>query len=320
MSDVQPKKAEPSVEDLFLLPVSTWLPKGRSRKGEVGIEIEVEGRNLIHENLDKYWSYHEEGSLRGEHAEYVLTNPIRRDRVRDALEYLSASLNRAELVEGSPNTSVHVHINVQDMSVKQMYTFACAYLIFEDLLVEYCGPKRVGNLFCLRAKDAEFLVKDMVQHVRDVKRYLVVYGDGVRYSSMNLCALAKFGSIEFRAMRGVNANADLICPWVDTLLSIKDTSKMFANPRELVQAFSRFNTDAFVRNFLPRETARWVLAKEDYSARLFEGMRLMQDVAYASDWTVLVPSTASSRSAQLRPAFAPQMQNIVIMDDEDEEF
>lgn len=44
-------------------------------KGDVGIEIEVEGKNLP-KHFEKYWRVEADGSLRGEdNAEYVLEKP-----------------------------------------------------------------------------------------------------------------------------------------------------------------------------------------------------------------------------------------------------
>ena len=49
----------------------------RPTKGLVGIEIEVEGSKLPKETEFGPWTYHQDGSLRGEdNAEYVLSSPI----------------------------------------------------------------------------------------------------------------------------------------------------------------------------------------------------------------------------------------------------
>src|SRR4051812_30294516 len=96
----------------------------RKRAGEVGLEIEMEGRNLHRAPIEPYWEDHQDGSLRGEeNAEYVLRIPISRKLVPEALEMLFKFLKDSGAVirQDSPNTSVHVHLNMQDVSLKKTY-------------------------------------------------------------------------------------------------------------------------------------------------------------------------------------------------------
>src|SRR5690606_27696704 len=124
------------------------------------------GENLIHEHLPNFWLVHADGSLRGESAEYVLRNPLDRVGVEKALNYLSKKLDKAEC-NYSWRTSVHVHINMQKETLMTLYNLVCLAILFEDSLSKFSGPSRMGNLFCLRAKDAEFLIDIIKRSVRD---------------------------------------------------------------------------------------------------------------------------------------------------------
>ena len=64
-------------------------------KGEIGIEVEVEGRGLP--NAVTGWNVVPDGSLRGESAEYVLRQPVPRDKYEDTLNNLRDALSSATI-------------------------------------------------------------------------------------------------------------------------------------------------------------------------------------------------------------------------------
>ena len=67
--------------------VMEWfrLSRGKRTDGDVGIEIEVEGRRLP--ITEKYWRMEKDGSLRGpENMEYVLDRPMSLKDAKKALK------------------------------------------------------------------------------------------------------------------------------------------------------------------------------------------------------------------------------------------
>ena len=122
--------------------------------GDIGVEIEVEGIGIP--AARKYWSNEEDGSLKGESREFVLKEPSTLEGVKDALGYLDALYTANETtVHDSVRAGVHIHINCQKLTMTQLYNFMVVYLILENVLVKWCGNYRQGNLFCLKASDAE---------------------------------------------------------------------------------------------------------------------------------------------------------------------
>ncbi len=186
--------------------------------GEVGIEVELEGTGLpskiLKNGLKKsYWTATTDGSLRGEALEYVLTSPIERAEVKEAIGQLYQELKISEaVIENSGRAGVHVHINVRELTFLQMYTFTLLYLVFEKVLVKFCGEGREGNLFCLRATDAEYLLY-MLHRVIQTGSVNDLHTNELRYASINLTALRKYGSLEFRAMRSP-VEAEVIETWL----------------------------------------------------------------------------------------------------------
>lgn len=265
---------------------------GRLKKykteGEVGIEIEVEGKSLFRAPI-KYWTIHEDNSLRAVEGEppveYVLSKPIPREDVQRVLNYLDKKLKLTKSdVRDSQRTSVHVHVNCQKLTLKQIYQYILLYYIFEDLLIEWCGPQRIGNLFSLGGKHAEYNVFMLEQAVKS-DSYAEVFNADIRYTACNTASLGKLGSLEFRSLRGT-VDPTIIKTWVDALLCLKDKALAYQDPREIVQDFQHLTPGPFLYKTLsPVQSVYQSLRnKHDFDQRMWDGLRLMRDVAYAVDW------------------------------------
>ena len=204
---------------------------------EVGIEIEIEGKNIRFDKEIGYWNQTHDGSLRGESIEYVLKQPCNREQVAKRLGYLENLLkqNKAKIIP-SDRTGVHVHVNCQEDSFNTVMNMICLYLILEHALVRYCGPDREGNMFCLRAEDAEYLVQVLCNAMEDQSFHLATRLP-VRYASVNVTSLARYGSLEFRALRTPSKLMD-IKTWVDMLLKLKDKASAFNSPEEIIKGLS----------------------------------------------------------------------------------
>ena len=215
--------------------------------GDLGVEIEVEGDNLP--EPQDYWRCEYDGSLRGESKEYVLRKPYTLASTRLALEHLDKCyIDNNTVVHESVRAGVHVHVNVQELTTVELFTFMVAYIILEDLLIKYCGEYREGNLFCLRLKDAEHLLY-VIEQVAETRDYTQFQSEMLRYSSMNVCSLWKFGSLEFRAMRGTR-DLELVGDWAEILLNIRNQAIKYANAKELVEDIHTNGSESFLEVFL----------------------------------------------------------------------
>src|SRR5699024_2261938 len=145
----------------------------------------------------------------------------------------------------------------------------------------WCGDGREGNLFCLRSSDAEVILHTLARCAKD-KTFPPRFDENVRYASMNLAALPKYGSLEFRAMRGVDHPKPII-QWASTLLNIREEAKKYDNPKQIIEAFSLQGPDNFTDNLVNKlDGVAEVNDKEGYKM-LMEGMRNAQFVAYSTD-------------------------------------
>ncbi len=264
-------------------------------QGQVGIEIEVEGKNLVYNSPSNPkiapWYYKEDGSLRGEESgEYVLKDPIMFDDVPKALETLwDGFAKRKTTFDDSNRTSVHVHLNCQSFHLNRLTSFMALYYIFEEILTDWCGDTRVGNLFCLRAKDAPAIISKLKDFIRaDGKAAL---SDGLHYSGLNAQALAKFGSLEFRSLRGCS-DPSVINDWVKILRRLYDLSASYRDPREVCAGFSGAGPQAFFNDILGPVAgivrAGTQFTDNDIRESLYEGIRLAQDLCYCRDWSQFI--------------------------------
>lgn len=267
--------------------------------GSVGIEVEVEGNKFpkplgmesTHKSVPmegwNFWHYVKDGSLRGnDNAEYVLGKPIEFEEVPAAIAELTDKLNAyGSKMDDSNRTSVHVHLNVQQFHMNRLTSFIALYLCFEEVLTEWCGDHRVGNLFCLRGKDAPGALTK-------IKRFIQSDGqtelhDNLHYAGLNTNALTKFGSLEIRTLRGPTEFTVIQC-WVDILERLYKLSAEYTDPRDIPALFSQQGPLQFFNTVLGDQgpVIRAGIDYDDDRVRdsMYEGIRLAQDLCYCRDW------------------------------------
>lgn len=259
-------------------------------KGLVGLEIEVEGKRLpLPGETPVAWVHHVDGSLRGEeNAEYVLRTPIEFNAVEPTLAVLWDKFReKTSRLDASNRTSVHVHLNCQSFFFNRLTALMALYFTFEEMLVEWCGDTRVGNLFCLRAKDAPAIISQIRKFIRTDGAHSI--NDGHHYAGLNASALQKFGSLEFRTLRGCT-DQQTILDWVAILERLYRLSEEFIDPRDICTRFSAEGPLEFFTNILGdtapvvRKALNWT--DDQIRESLYEGIRNAQDLCYCRDWSL----------------------------------
>ena len=221
-----------------------------------GVEVEVEGRGLPRA-VEKF-NVVAEGSLRAVDGEvgreFVFKIPMNFDRSMESLGALKESLDASDRVVFSERTSVHVHVNVTDMTLPQWFTFLFLWVLYEEAMINYCGDSRKGNLFCLSSRDAEGLMFTLEKCARE--GHIHYLDDDVRYSAVNTAATNKYGSVEFRSMRGT-MDLEVLGEWLTTLKTLRDKAVELGSPKKLIDSVlndeeftaSLFPEDHFIRTF-----------------------------------------------------------------------
>lgn len=256
-----------------------------NKYGEIGIEIEVEGKDLPNHDdmpVKKVWRVEVDPSLRGESREYVLDKPVNREDVMSSLEVLKqAYKNCKSKIFDTYRAGIHIHVNVQDMTPKHLMNFIFLYLMYEEALVDFCDKTRRGNHFCLRCTDATYLADKIAQAVSsgDLK---VLNDEDIRYASINLMSLFKFGSVEFRALE-TTSDWKKVENWTKLLLCLKDAASTFNDPTEIIGQFSSNGFDGFSRTIFKEMFP--IMQKLITEQNLYNGIRNIQFAAYSRNWS-----------------------------------
>ena len=175
----------------------------------------------------------------------------------------------------------------------QVYNFVCLYLLVEDLLLLYAGEDRVGNMFCLAVKDAEALVDAMVSAIENKDFNIFQRAkEKLRYGSINITALPKFNSLEFRALR-VTTDPDVITEWATLLLGLKDLAMKYETPVDIIKEFSISGVHGFLTEALGqgyKERLVGGVSQDIVEQYVWEAIPLVQEIAYCTRWdTTKVP-------------------------------
>lgn len=253
-------------------------------EGMYGVEIEVEGKNLPI-NLGRTWKVEHDGSLKAEEAhEYVTPKPLTLEGVKKSLDFLAEAYRiHGSVIDESIRAGVHVHMNVQDWNIKQLMTFTTSYYILEEVLMNWCGPDREGNLFCLRTRDAEYVLFRLMKTLK-TRNLKFLKDDVIRYSSLNYCSLFKYGSIEFRGMRGTG-DLDTIYDWVKIIDDLRTSSLKFDSPNDVMAMMSGSGGLDFLEYMLPN--THHLINKVDVDKSVRSAARRVQMIAFAIDWNTI---------------------------------
>lgn len=212
----------------------------RKSEGDIGIELEIEG-SYVHahyQNNNKFWMSKEEGSLR-HGVEYVCQRPIYMKELDDALIELKGYMTAPNVVlKPSIRCSTHMHINVLDKTVKQIYAIMAYYYMIEDILVTTQGPVRTGNLFCLRLSDAEGLSESIKHSIKDEMFFKAFNLNHHKYAALNLASPGRFGSLEFRFLRPI-LDIDLMRKWAWLFYNMVENSSAYSLKQVIEAASSK---------------------------------------------------------------------------------
>ena len=271
------KEKMPTVAEVFRL---NRLP------GDVGIEVEMEGNSNFYnpeEVLPKrsMWRGESDGSLRGYSKEYVLKSPIKKEKVKVALEELKEVLI---LGKSTPvysfRAGVHIHLNAQSMTMREVGNLAVIYYCLETALTKFCGKNREGNLFCLRGRDAGY-VKNVLEDTLTTGNYYNLDTDDLRYAGMNLRALPRYGSIEFRAME-TQPDLSKIQEWVEMLLAVKEAALKVVDRTSIAHDISYYGPKEWATRILGGQLLA-LLWYEGFEKDLMSNLRDTQTLIYNGD-------------------------------------
>lgn len=190
------------------------LPNMFDQKTRIGIEVEVENVPRFNDDFMHVWQTHTDNSLRNNGVEFV-SYPISGKTIPRALKVLFSDILRPGY-DFSKRTSVHIHMNVRNMTPEQVASYVCLFIVFEKLLYKFVGHGRDKNIFCVPIQQtliSNQLLPAVEHGFKNHKWY--------KYSGLNLLPIATQGSVEMRQLFGTD-DIPLICNWINLLLRLRD--------------------------------------------------------------------------------------------------
>lgn len=218
------------------LPMSKVLG-APEKQGDIGVELEIEGRNLPAAGLPG-WTVKAEGSLRGANGrvvqgeaddtprEYVSARPVALNTLLTRLVELNTALTTPPVVVNlSYRASTHIHINMGSERLSSFLAFCALFTVVEPVLLRLCGPERNGNSFCMpfyETGDAAETMTGLVNYILGSGGY-GWRGRG-KYASLNMDAITAYGSVEVRCFPNTIDPA-MIHQWASWLMTIRSLAR-----------------------------------------------------------------------------------------------
>jgi hypothetical protein len=194
-----------------------------------------------------------------------------------------------------------------------MMTRIFTYWMVEPLIIKHCGKAREQNTFALQLKDSGALLSmfndnffiNMVNKPTSVVAGKNYMSTNRRYGAQNVTALSKYGSIEYRAMKGT-LEYNEIKFWCDILSTIWTENK-FTNPSDIFNSYY----DDGVTKYLERvfhnlpEMERFMgtyltgTVREDIEENMLALLDIEEDMPYTwEDWERRIGKSVYERGAK----------------------
>lgn len=236
--------------------IAQLLGKNSYEGDMVGVEVEMEMHGYFDLPLSSNWKHDpNEESIKGYSCEMLTKSPILREDLPKILAELYNSVKGCgSTIKPSMRASSHVHLNMTDRTLSEYFKFALLYHLFETVLVQANGESRQGNLFCIRARDAEDVYDNLTKIFKGKSHPLnsYMFNPDNRYGSLNYNALSKFGTAEFRSLITTPDLSNII-PWVDTLYCLRDFAVEQGRIFPLLEEALSGKGDEILRNILGNE-------------------------------------------------------------------
>lgn len=263
--------------------------------GDVGLELEIEATGIPSagmvasvkgEKTGSVWTTHDDGSLRGESKEFVLSTPCKIDELSGMLSGLYGKFSEVGMRWRLSNRcSTHVHVNVGGKKINELTSVIALWTMFEEPLIEWCGEERTTNHFCLSNKDSTALIDRWYDLL---KQGYIELPDGFKYSALNVRPMQEIGSFEFRTMRASESYQPIL-DWSRFLHGMVEyASEKYSNPELLGHDLSERSAehvfvDICVRSKVSPEFQDAVVGN-GFNHICLEGFRRAQSIVYGVPW------------------------------------
>ena len=249
----------------------------------MGIELEYEqGHPSIFSSNTKYWSIVEDHSLRDIGVEFV-SQPLAQEQVRAALKEVNEII-RENGLQSTKRCGVHVHMNVSDLQIKELWNIIMLYVITEPYIFGNFAEGREENHFCvplmyntsmrsLLASDINSLRKTIQVLPKPQQPNIIspmtfvdsaIYSGGHRppvlkifksgkYSAVNLQTIQTLRTMEFRHLHGTTSMPK-INKWINFLFSFREEALIYEEPSDILLEYISYGVRPFLQKLGLKDT------------------------------------------------------------------
>jgi hypothetical protein len=253
----------------------------------IGLELEAEGKDgayLPAKETLSYWDTKKDGSLL-HGVVYILIRPLRGDELAGALdEIFQKPAKFKRFMTGS--THIHLDMTEKDTSAEvvksivfMMYCLESVIFQITDPAREYCGytnklisaPETlIGAILSAAEEDGFAYLKQLCNDNYNIGRY---YG-------LNVMALSRFGSLEFRYFPTATTQDELES-WIRLVMQVK----IAATENALTELINVFNSEDRYERFINTYFAEWRDAFLQYMPAYMVRERAKKAIAAAQSCT-----------------------------------
>jgi hypothetical protein len=230
----------------------------------VGLELEYEKcKPVIETGLSNKWYTEIDHSLRAGGLEFISV-PLKPLDMAPAVRNMLVAANKMK-AKVTLRCGLHVHVNVTHMTWAQLFQFTTYYTLLEPYLFNEFAPGRETSHFCVptwtNTALTEYMYNDgqlLRQGIRipETKRgnnwakaamhlggagghrSKLIMMNTPKYAALNMSALKKFGTLEFRQAPS-SLDATFILKWARLLLRIQQRSMTYGDAMEIVEEYDK---------------------------------------------------------------------------------
>ena len=157
-----------------------------------GIEVEAEFNDVIDYNSSIFhkWEFGHDNSLRNMHSyEFKFGKPKTTKEALELIDVMEETLTNTPEFQESIRAGVHINFSDPISPIWKWYLrkMLPIYYILEPLIVDYCDPRRSGNLFCMKLENCFHVADEKFDYLK-------------KYKYLALRHNKELGCLEFRAL------------------------------------------------------------------------------------------------------------------------
>lgn len=204
----------------------------------IGIEVEMDSDNstplILPTEYTPEWQRKRDGSLVNGY-EYVLDVPLKGQEIVNAIYKL---YKKPTEVGRTYTGSTHIHIDMQDhVDVEAIRTLVLLTYAFESVLYAAGDISRQWCGFANRLSSAPSEMVETILTLESVSEFRRAMDNFGRYYGLNLAALTRFGSVEFRYFPTAETPEELV-RWVKLVQLFKKAAIEIGTTDKLIELLS----------------------------------------------------------------------------------